>query len=70
MRTVFSLGVVGAHSGPVALAELCLDAPVERVVLHQLEVNAALALLHSLIEVEFTLGDYFAELLRIVDLVD
>ena len=42
------LGVVGAHSGSVALAELGLDAPVERVVLHQLEVNAALALLHSL----------------------
>ena len=49
MRTMFSLGVVGAHSGSVALAELGLDAPVERVVLHQLEVDAALALLHSLI---------------------
>ena len=42
------LGVVGSHSGSVALAELGLHAPVERVVLHQLEVNSALALLHSL----------------------
>ena len=48
--TVFTLllGVVGAHAGAVALAVGGLDAPVERVVLHQLEVHAALAPLHSL----------------------
>ena len=50
LHSLFSLplGVVGAHAGAVAPAVHGLDAPVERVVLHQLEVHAALAPLHSL----------------------
>merc|ERR1719351_743260 len=52
-----SLGVVGAHAGAVASAVHGLDAPVERVVLHQLEVHAALAPLHSLAPLELEPDD-------------